>query len=127
MASKFCTVADVRDELLKKVVVEADCIEADNLIIDMALALGVAEAQIASPVPFAVKQLAIALTCVIAARNKSLMNNRGEDGADAYELKRQVWQKEADRLKTGLTVEVLTGGATNPVTTFPFSVGVYRN
>lgn len=123
----FCLTTDIRDELIKKIVVATDCTEADAIILDMALALGVTADQIATPLPYTVKALAIALSCVIAARNKSIMNVRGEDGADAYELKRQVWQKEVDRLKAGLTADVLTGGATNPTCGFPFSFTVERN
>lgn len=125
--SKFCQTTDIRDELLKDVATVTDCIEADNVIYDLALSLGVSTEQIVTPTPYKVKALAIALSCLITARNKSIMNVRAEDGVDAYELKRQVYQKEVDRLMQGITADVLTGGASAPVVQFPYTIEVFRS
>ncbi|MCM0759950.1 hypothetical protein M7775_15435 [Sporomusa sphaeroides DSM 2875] len=114
----YCSIDDIRDELLKQLVTEDDLQEASDEIDDLARSLNVNPARIPNPVPNTVKKLAAALTLTITARNSSLMN-AGGDGEDAYEKKRQVWAKEVDRLSKMITQEVLLGGKPPEKRRFP--------
>lgn len=122
----YCTLADIRDELLKRLVTDDDFKEADSEIDDIARSLNIDPAQIPNnPYPSIVTKLAAALTLSITARNNSLMN--GADGEDPYEKKRQVWAKEADRLTKMITPELLLGGKPPQKSKFPFSIAMKRS
>ena len=122
----YCTLADIRDELLKHLVQEDDFKEADSEIDDIARSLNVDPSQIPNtPYPSIVTKLAAALTLSITARNNSLMN--GADGEDPYEKKRQVWAKEADRLTKMITPDFLLGGKPPQKSKFPFTIAMKRS
>lgn len=122
----YCTLADIRDELLKNLVTDDDFKEADSEIDDIARSLNVDPRQIPNnPYPSIVKKLAAALTLSITARNNSLMN--ASDGEDPYEKKRQVWAKEVDRLIRMITPELLLGGKPPQKDKFPFAIAMKRS
>ena len=122
----YCTLDDIRDELLKALVTDDDLAEADSEIDDIARSLNVDPTQIPSnPYPSIVKKLAAALTLNITARNNSLMN--GADGEDSYEIKMQVWAKEADRLTKMITPDLLLGGKPPQKSKFPFTIAMKRS
>lgn len=122
----YCTHDDIRDELLKELVTDADFVEASAEIDDLARSLNVDPVQIPDPAPNIVRKLAAAMTLVITGRNKSLMNNAGEDGDDAYEKKRKVWAKEVDRLSNMITPELLLGGKPPEKRRFPIMMEMKR-
>lgn len=122
----YCSPEDIRDELLKGLVTDDDLKEASDEIDDLSRSLNVNPARIPNPAPNIVKKLAAALTLTITARNRSLMNNAGDDGEDAYEKKRQVWAKEVDRLSRMITAELLLGGNPPEKRRFPIIMEMKR-
>ena len=102
---------DVRDFLLKGILKQEDIDESTAYIDDLAQRLEVAPARIPNPPPFQVKTLAMCYALMLCAGNASLMNgDGGENGADAYELKRRNYAKRVDELELQMTAATLTGG-----------------
>lgn len=100
----YCTLDDLqRDELLKTSVSNDDIAEADAYVNDLSWSVGIDPIRIPTEVPYKIKQLAIAYALMTAASNKSRMNQRGEDGVDAYELKRKVFAAKVDNLTNYIT------------------------
>ncbi len=109
----YCTIDDLqRDELLRNSVSTDDIAEADAYIDDLSWSVGIDPIQIPKiEVPYKVKQLAIAYALMTAAGNKSRMNQKGQDGVDAYELKRKVYAEKVASLKNDIvaTPSILLG------------------
>jgi hypothetical protein len=102
---------DVRDALLKGILKQYDIDESTAYIDDLAQRLEVSPARIPTPPPFQVKTLAMCYALMLCAGNKSMMNgDGGENGADAWELKRRIYAKRVDELELQMTATTLTGG-----------------
>lgn len=110
---KYFEKEEIRDQLLADMLTEEDIADADNYIDDLAQSLNVEPRDIVIPTPYKVKQLAMSYALMICARGGSIMNERGADGNDAYEIKRRVYQREIDRLTSAMTVQILTGQKSN--------------
>lgn len=129
----YSVVSNYKDELLKDFVDEDYISDSDAYINDLAISLSVLPSKIPIPCPNIVKRLSIALTYRDIARDRSLMNSEGEDGRDAYELKRVYWAKEVERLEGLITADALTGGKDGlggglaTKVTYPMSVPIYRS
>lgn len=106
---KYFEKEELRDQLLADMLTEEDCVDADDYIEDLARSLGVEPVDIAVPTPYKVKQLVMSYALMVCARNGSIMNEKGSDGTDAYEMKRRVYQREIDRLTSAMTADILTG------------------
>jgi hypothetical protein len=125
--------SNYRDELLKEFVDEDYISDSDAYINDLAISLGVVPTRIPTPCPNIVKRLSIALTYRTIAGDRSMMNNEGDDGRDAYELKRVYWANEVERLEGLITADALTGGKDGlggglaTKVAFPMSVPIYRS
>jgi len=99
-----------KDELLRDDVTAEDIAVTHAFIEDFSWSKGVDPIEISNThVPYKVKQLAINYTYMMVAQNKSIMNQKGIDGADAYELKRKVYAAKVEALKNEITVPVLLG------------------
>jgi len=99
-----------KDELLRDLVTVQDIADTHEFIEDFSWSKGVDPIEIPNTeVPYKVKQLAINYTYMTAAQNASIMNQKGIDGADAYELKRKVYAAKVEALKNEITVPVLLG------------------
>ena len=109
--AKFCSLEDFKkDELLSDMVTEQDIADTHEFVEDFSWSKGVDPLEIPNThVPYKVKQLAINYTYMMVAQNASIMNQKGTDGADAYELKRKVYAAKVDALKDEITVPVLLG------------------
>lgn len=104
---KYCSLDTLpKDELLQELVTEDDISETDAFMDDFALSKGVNPSLIIQ-MPYKVRKLAVNYTYMMVAQNKSLMNQKGIDGADAFELKRKVYAAEVAKLKDEITAEVL--------------------
>lgn len=102
---------DVRDSLLKGILKQEDIDESTAYIDDLAQRLEVSPAAIPNPPPFQVKTLAMCYALMLCAGNKSMMNgDGGENGADAWELKRRIYAKRVDELELQMTAKTLIGG-----------------
>ena len=102
---------DVRDELLAPLIVAADLDEVDAYLLDLAQKLDATEDQIPSPLPYLVKQLAIAKCCQIVARRKAGNNPRsfqGTDGDDAYGRKLKTYGALVAELEPQITYAAIT-------------------
>jgi hypothetical protein len=110
----YCTLADFqRDELLREIITQDDIIGATEFVNDFAWSKDVDPIEIPNiEIPYKVKQLAISYAFMTAAQNQSIMNQKGIDGADAYELKRKVYAAKVEALKNEITVPVLLGHST---------------
>jgi hypothetical protein len=107
----YFELADIRDSLLQKLVRPEDVEESAAYIDDIALRLGVNPGRIPSPAPFQVKTLAMCYALMLTAQNASRMNSDGgEDGADAYEMKRRIYAKRVAELEAQVTPQTLLGG-----------------
>jgi len=71
----YFTISDIRDELLKGLITEADIAESTAYIDDIAIRLGVRPERIVSPVPFQVKTLAMSYALMLTALNASMTGN----------------------------------------------------
>lgn len=99
-----------KDELLQDLVTNEDIAATHEFIEDFSWSKGVDPIEISNThVPYKLKQLAINYTYMTVANNKSIMNNKAQDGADAYDLKRKVYAAEVERLKNEITAPVLLG------------------
>ena len=129
MSRVYFDVDDVDDELLKEYLQQYDGIaKSTRYIEDLAAGLGVSPEEIIDPVPFKVAELAECYALMETAKKKSMMNGSGgEDGADAYELKRRVYAAEVSRLEAQITADTLTGGQSVRRRTFPGSIPLYRS
>lgn len=106
--------SDIRDELLSPLVVSDDLAEVDQYLSDLAATLEVVEADIPSVLPYRAKQLLVAKCCEIVAKRKagfSPASYTGNDGADAYELKRRIYAADVKRLELLIDKKALTGAA----------------
>lgn len=128
---KYSTGINYKDALLKGFIDDEYTANADAEVDELALTYGVSPAKIPTPCPAIVKNLAMAIAYIAAARDNSLMNAvTSETGAgkDSYELKRQYWQDEFTRLKGLLTAESFTGlSAQAQKATFPCSFSLVRS
>lgn len=123
----YFTMDDVRDELLKGLITEDDIIESTAYIDDIAIRLGVRPERIVTPTPFQVKTLAKCYALMQTALNASLNNGAGgENAADAYEIKRQVYAKRVASLEDQVTAQTLLGGG-SASRKFPVSTRLGRN
>jgi hypothetical protein len=96
---KYCTLDDMQDGMLKKIVTVDDIAEAEEYIDDLAWSVGIDPIRIPKiEVPYKVRKLAVYYALMTVANNKSIMNQRGQDGADAYELKRKVYAAKVDEI-----------------------------
>ena len=101
----------VRDSLLKGILKQEDIDESTAYIDDLAQRLEISPARIPNPPPFQVKTLAMCYALMLCAGNKSMMNgDGGENGADAWELKRRIYAKRVDELELQMTATTLIGG-----------------
>lgn len=115
----YCAIDDLqRDELLKSAVSDNDISEADDYINDLSWSVGIDPIRIPTEIPYKVKQLAIAYALMTAASNKSRMNQKGQDGVDAYELKRKVYAAKVTSLTDDITASpsILLGRNSRPST-----------
>ncbi len=95
----YCTLDDMKDSILKKLVTTDEIAEAEAYINDLAWSVGIDPIRIPKiEIPYKVHKLAIAYTLMTVAMNKSAMNTRAHDGEDAYELKRKIYVKQVDDL-----------------------------
>jgi hypothetical protein len=102
---------EIRDKLLQKLVKPEDVEESTDYIDDIAMRFGVDPGRIASPAPYQVRTLAMCYTLMITAQNETRMNSDGgEDGADAYEMKRRIYAKRVAELEAQVTAQTLLGG-----------------
>lgn len=123
----YFTISDIRDELLKGLITEADIAESTAYIDDIAIRLGVRPERIVSPVPFQVKTLAMSYALMLTALNASMNNGAGgESAADSYEIKRQVYAKRVASLEDQVTAQTLLGGG-SASRKFPVSTRLGRN
>lgn len=105
---------DIRDDLLKTLVSDSDVAESTDYVDALAQSYGVNPACIATPVPFEIKTIAMTYALITCAENASMMaGDGGEDGADAYELKRRVLAKKLIEFEKRLRPETFTGGGTS--------------
>ncbi|VBB05572.1 Hypothetical protein LUCI_0782 [Lucifera butyrica] len=117
---------EVRDELLKSLIKEEDIKESTGYIDDIAIRLGVNPARIPKPAPYQVKTLALCYALMVSAQNASLQNGSGgENGADAYEIKRRVYKARVDELEAQVTMQTLLGGG-SAGRKFPVSIPLGR-
>lgn len=107
----YCEIEDFkRDALLGEDVTEEDILATTDYIDDLAWQIGVDPSNIPNVnVPYKVKQLAIYYTFMNMAQDSSRMNNKAQDGADAYEFKRRVYASKVDALVEQMTPRVLLG------------------
>ncbi len=118
--------SEIRDKLLQKLVKQEDIEESTAYIDDIALRLGVMPARIPSPAPYQVRTLAMCYALMTTAQNETRMNSDGgEDGADAYELKRRVYAKRVAELEAQITAQTLLGGG-SAGKKFPVSIQLGR-
>jgi hypothetical protein len=122
----YFALGDVRDELLKELITDADIAESTAYIDDIAMRLGVRPERIPEPPPFQIKSLAMSYALMLTALNASMNNgNGGENEADAYELKRRVYAKRVAELEAQVTVQTLLGGGSSG-RKFPVAVPLRR-
>lgn len=118
---------EVRDVLLKNILKQDDIDESTAYIDDIAQRLQVSPTRIPTPPPFQVKTLAMCYALMVCAGNASLMNgDGGENGADAYELKRKNYAKRVEELETQITAQTLTGNASSTGRTIPINISFGR-
>lgn len=123
----YFTMSDVRDELLKGLITEDDIAESTAYIDDIAIRLGVRPERIVTPAPFQVKTLAMSYALMLTALNASMNNGAGgENAADSYEIKRQVYAKRVAALEDQVTAQTLLGGGSSS-RKFPVSTRLGRN
>ena len=109
--SNRLTQDDVRDELLAPLIVTADLDDVDAYLDDLAQKLSALPSQIPSPLPYRVKQLAVAKCCEIVARRKAGNNPRsfqGTDGDDAYGRKLKIYTGMVADLEPQINYAALT-------------------
>ncbi len=123
----YFSLSEIRDELLKNLITEEDVVESTAYIDDIAIRLGVRPERIVTPAPFQVRTLAMNYALMLTALNASMNNGTGgENAADAYELKRQVYAKRVASLEEQVTALTLLGGGRSSKK-FPASTSVGRN
>jgi len=104
--------SDVRDDLLGPLVVSDDLAAVDAYLYDLAATLEVVATELPSTLPYRVKELLVAKCCEIVAKRKagfSPGSYTGNDGADAYELKRRIYAADVKRLELLIDRKALTG------------------
>lgn len=105
---------EVRDELLKTILAEADILDSTAYIDDLAVRFGVNPSKIPTPAPFQIKMLAMCYALMQTALNASMNNGSGgESEADAYELKRRIYAKRVADLESQVTAQTFTGGGSS--------------
>jgi hypothetical protein len=118
--------SEIRDKLLLKFVKPEDVAESTAYIDDIAIRLGVDPGRIPLPAPYQVRTLAMCYALMITAQNETRMNSDGgEDGADAYELKRRIYAKRVAELEAQVTAQTLLGGGSLGKK-FPISISLGR-
>jgi hypothetical protein len=119
---------DVRDSLLKGILKQEDIDESTAYIDDLSQRLEVSPTRIPNPPPFQIKTLAMCYALMVCAGNKSMMNgDGGENGADAWELKRRIYAKRVDELEPQITAQTLTGGTSSTGRMIPINIPFGRS
>lgn len=109
----YITLEAITDTLLKDDMTQANIDYANSRIDSLARGLKVT---VATPVPFEVKQLAIAYACYNRAM-EMVGKAAGGDGADTYEYKRRAYAAEIKDWENKLTPEIVSGsGGAAPIT-----------
>lgn len=116
--------ADVRDNLLRGLLTDADVGESTRYVEGLAARLGVKAADIKTPVAYPVAQLGLFYALMVCARNASTMSEgkTNDSGEDAYELKRKIYEREYQAWESRITAETFAGdpgvdtGAALPLT-----------
>lgn len=118
MATRI-TASDITDRLIKPVVAADSSYftRADAALDQLALTLGLLVSQIVTPAPYAVAEYLKALVGLLVCSDNMGVNPRRliEQGVqeDPYADKLEFYQKQVSDLQSGVTVEILTGTATD--------------
>ena len=104
---------DIKDELIGPLVEADDLAKTDAYLDDLANALEVDPATIVDPLPFKVKELAVAYTCQEIAKRKAGglagAGFKNQDSGDKYQAKLAIFQADVQRLESLITGDILTG------------------
>lgn len=101
--------------------------KTDDHINDIAEQLDVSVNDIKTdPLPFTVKEYAIAYFCMQVCRDKTGNASVEYIQEDKYNVKYQMYRKEVDRLRYAITEEVLTGTVRDPNDRAGGTVELYR-
>lgn len=100
--------------------------KTDNHIIDLGQQYDVAEADISDPLPFTLKEYAIAYFCMLVCRDKTGNASVEYVQDDKYYIKYKIYQKLTDELRGTITRQVITGDVDEPADRAGGTVRVYR-
>lgn len=122
----YFEVAEIRDQLLKNIIVQSDVDESTNYVEDLALSYGVSPDDIPKDPPYIVRKIAMYYALMTCAQNTSRYNDEGDDvGPDAYEMKRRMYASRLSDIEGKLTAASFAGGA-SAVTRFPTRIPMRR-
>lgn len=117
----------IDDSLLTELVTVPIILKSSRYIEDLAASYGVSSSNISNPTPYLIERIAELYTLREAAMKRTHGNENGDgDGADNWERKRQIYNKELQRLLEQLTSDTFTGGLRAKKRCFPMSVTFYR-
>lgn len=115
------------DDLLTMLVSSRIIKKSSGYIEDLARSMSINPAEIIEPTPYTIARIAEVFTFREAALKRTHGNEKGdENGADKYERKRQIYQKELERLIAKITEDTFIGGQAAKARAFPMSVPLYR-
>lgn len=108
----YFSLDDITDGLLKGNVTEESVIASTEFINDLAYRFGVSVSEIpTNPVPYKIKKLAEYKALAESALSLSTMTDTDKgSGADAYELKRKIYEEKVLQSQTALSAEDFRGG-----------------
>lgn len=112
MAVHLIDAADIVDDLIKPTMVSEKILaDVDEYIADVARDNDTDPTNIADPLPYKVKALAIAQACVLVCKTKAGTGPRDANGDDNFQKKLKIFQADVNRLVGQIDGLILIGGA----------------
>jgi hypothetical protein len=106
----YLSPSDITDAVVKQHTLTAYLTEADAELLDMAESLGVmSSTSIVAPLHNTVKQFLTAYVCMRVCEDNVGVNNLPIPAEDKYEVKRSIYEKKYQALRSRISSPMLTG------------------